>query len=92
MKRKKKKKSDSDPDEELDVELAKLNEGSTKTKPRRQSRRMSHMLRRSSIISAKSVASVTSESGNDVETIVQDEETTSISYANYIQSFTIKFS
>ncbi len=72
----KEKEGDSDPDDEMDDELAKLNAESMKTKSRRQSLRTSNFIRRSSIISAKSVASdVASESGNDLETIAHDEKT-----------------
>jgi hypothetical protein len=58
----KEKQLDSDKEDELEEELV-------RKAARQTSRRMSIMLRRSSIVSAKSVASETSEAGNDAQTI-----------------------
>jgi hypothetical protein len=58
---------DSDKENEIEEELVKQFDGSNKNRKYRQSRRMSIMLRRSSIVSTKSVTSeVMSETGNDI--------------------------
>ena len=63
---------DSDQENETEERLA--NEAAMKTRPRRQSRRMSLIPRRFSIISAKSITSeVISENGEDIGTIGQTE-------------------
>jgi hypothetical protein len=63
------KEPDSDPEDENKAEESMTN------KTRRQSRRMSNVLRRSSLISEKSVASDgLSESGNDIETTATTEK------------------
>jgi len=64
----KEKQLDSDKEDELEEELVR------KAKARQTSRRTSVMLRRSSIVSAKSVASETSEAGNDAQTIDDTEK------------------
>ncbi|CAF3747797.1 unnamed protein product [Rotaria sordida] len=65
---------DSDKENEMEEELARQVREATKQKPRRQSRRMSIMLRRSSIVSVKSIASEISEAGDDIGTIDEIEE------------------
>jgi hypothetical protein len=63
------KEADSDQEDENKAEESITN------KTRRQSRRMSNVLRRSSLISEKSVASDgLSESGNDIETTTNTEK------------------
>jgi ABC-type uncharacterized transport system ATPase subunit len=66
---KEKEKVESDHDDELEEELARAAAESMKTKSRRNSRRMSLALRRSSIVSAKSV---TSEAGSEAAHELED--------------------
>ncbi|CAF0902236.1 unnamed protein product [Adineta steineri] len=65
--------NENDPEDELEEELAKQAIAPTKPKSRRLSRQISTALRRASIVSAKSVTSETSESGNDAN-LIKDEE------------------
>lgn len=64
---KEKEKVDNDREDEMEEELARMATESHKTKPRSNSRRMSLTLRRSSVVSAKSVTSETgSEAGHEL--------------------------
>jgi hypothetical protein len=65
---------DSDKEDELEEELVRKANEVAKTKASESSRRMSIMLRRSSIVSAKSISSEISESGNDAQIIDEKEK------------------